>query len=159
MSKPEGVECGLTLLTGWEGIRLYALTFTTTTRNNFCSVISPLELNTRSIPVPIVMLVLRVRYLWFRFNTCAAVIFATIRCLRYFKSDSKSLKITSPLHGYCTQPPFFALLSRMAVRYGTFRICVLHTSHLEPYRTNVPYQYHYKKSVPYQRTVPAYRTS
>ena len=46
---------------------------------------------------------------------------------------------------------------------GTFRICVLRTSHLEPhrisvpyfssifeaYRTNVPYPYHYKKSVPY----------
>ena len=42
---------------------------------------------------------------------------------------------------------------RMAVRYGTFRICVLRTSHLEPYRTNVPYPYRYKKSVPYQRTV------
>ena len=27
----------------------------------------------------------------------------------------------------------------MAVRYGTFRICVLRTSHLEPYRTGVPY--------------------
>ena len=27
----------------------------------------------------------------------------------------------------------------MAVRYGTFRICVLRTSHLEPYRTSVPY--------------------
>ena len=51
----------------------------------------------------------------------------------------------------------------MAVRYGTFRICVLPTSHLEPYRTsvayfssifeayrtNVPYPYHYKKGVPY----------
>ena len=33
---------------------------------------------------------------------CMAVIFATIRCLRYFESDFKSLKITSPLHGYCT---------------------------------------------------------
>ena len=95
MSKPEGVECRLTLLTGWEGIGLYALTSTTMTQNNFCSVISPLELNTRSIPFPIVMLVLRVRYLRFRFNTCAAVIFATIRCLRYFESDFKSLKITS----------------------------------------------------------------
>ena len=31
---------------------------------------------------------------------CAAVIFATIRCLRYFESDFKSLKITSPLLGY-----------------------------------------------------------
>ena len=55
----------------------------------------------------------------------------------------------------------------MAVRYGTFRLCVLRTSHLEPYRTsvpffslifeayltNVPYPYHYKKGVPYQRTV------
>ena len=46
-------------LTGWEGIRLYALTFKTMTQNNFCSVISPLELNTESIPFPIVMLVLR----------------------------------------------------------------------------------------------------
>ena len=45
------------------------------------------------------------------------------------------------------------LQPRMAVRYGTFRICVLRTSHLEPYRTNVPYPYHYKKSVPYHRTV------
>ena len=121
MSKPEGVECRLTLLTGWEGIGLYALTFKTMTQNNFCSVISPLELNTRSIPFPTVMLVLRVRYLWFRFNTCAAVIFATIRCLRYFESDFKSLKITSPLHGYCTQPPFFALLRNYYKRHGRNR--------------------------------------
>ena len=121
MSKPEGVECRLTLLTGWEGIGLYALTFTTMTQNNFCSVISPLELNTRSIPFPIVMLVLRVRYLRFRFNTCAAVIFATIRCLRYFESDFKSLKITSPHHGYCTQPPFFALLRNYYKRHGRNR--------------------------------------
>ena len=69
----------------------------------------------------------------------------------------------------------------MAVRYGTFRICVLHTSYLEPYRTsvpyfssifqayrtnvpypyhhkkayrtNVPYPYHYKQGEPYQRSV------
>ena len=121
MSKPEGVECRLTLLTGWEGIGLYALTFTTMTQNNFCSVISPLELNTRSIPFPIVMLVLRVRYLRFRFNTCATFIFATIRCLRYFESDFKSLKITSPLHGYCTQPPFFALLRNYYKRNGRNR--------------------------------------
>ena len=117
MSKPEGVECRLTLLTGWEGIGLYALTFTTMTQNNFCSVISPFELNIRSIPFPIVMLELRVRYLRFRFSTCAAVIFATIRCLRYFESDFKSLKITSPLHGYCTQPPFFALLRNYYKRH------------------------------------------
>ena len=121
MSKPEGVECRLTLLTGWEGIGLYALTFTTMTQNNFCSVISPLELNTRSIPFPIVMLVLRVRYLRFRFNTCAAVIFATIRCLHYFESDFKSLKITSPLHGYCTLPPFFALLRNLRNYYKRHR--------------------------------------
>ena len=75
------------------------------------------ELNTRSIPFPIVMLVLRVRYLRFRFNTCAAVIFATMRCLRYFESDFKSLKITSPLHGYCTQPPFLALLRNYYKRH------------------------------------------
>ena len=118
MSKPEGVECRLTLLTGWVGIGLYALTFTTMTQNNFCSVISPLELNTRSIPFPIVMLVLRVQYRRFRFNTCAAVIFATIRCLRYFESDFKSLKITSPLHGYYTQPPFFALFRNYDKRHG-----------------------------------------
>ena len=111
----------LTLLSGWEGIGLYALNFTTMTQNNFCSVISPLELNTRSIPFPIVMLVLRVRYFRFRFNTCAAVIFATIRCLRYFESDFKSLKITSPLHGYCTQPPFFALLRNYYKRHGRNR--------------------------------------
>ena len=57
--------------------------------------------------------------------------------------------------------------ARMAVRYGTFRFCVLRTSHLKPYRTsvpffssifeayrtNVPYPYHYKKGVLYQRTV------
>ena len=121
MSKPEGVECRLTLLTGWEGIRLYALTFTTMTQNNFCSVISPLKLDTRSIPFPIAMLVLRVRYLRFRFNTCAAVIFATVRCLHYFESDFKSLKITSPLHGYCTQPPFFALLHNYYRRHGRNR--------------------------------------
>ena len=69
--------------------------------------------------------------------------------------------------------------SRMAVRYGTFRICVLRTSHLEPYRTSVPYfssifeayrtnvqyPYHFKKGVPYflskieaYRTVLRYRT-
>ena len=59
MSKLESVECRLTLLTRWEGIGLYALTFTTMTQKNFCGVISPLELNTRSIPFPIVMLVLR----------------------------------------------------------------------------------------------------
>ena len=75
------------------------------------------ELNTKSIPFPIVMLVLRVRYLRFRFNTCAAVIFATIRCLPYFESNFKSLKITSPLHGYCTQPPFFALLRNYYERH------------------------------------------
>ena len=54
----------------------------------------------------------------------------------------------------------------MAVRYGTFRICELRTSHLQPYRssvpyfnsifeayrTNVSYPYHYKKGVPYHRT-------
>ena len=58
---------------------------------------------------------------------------------------------------------FNILQSRMAVQYGTFRICVRRTSHLEPYRTsvpyfsslfetyrtNVPYPYHYKKGVPY----------
>ena len=27
------------------------------------------------------------------------------------------------------------------LQYGTFRICVLRTSHLEPYRTSVPYQH------------------
>ena len=56
----------------------------------------------------------------------------------------------------------------MAEPYGTFRICVLRTSHLEPYRTSVPYfssifeayrtnvlyQNHYKK----RRTVPPYCT-
>ena len=56
--------------------------------------------------------------------------------------------------------------TRMALLYGTFRICVLRTSHLEPhrtsvpyfssifeaYRTKVPYLYYYKKGVPYQRT-------
>ena len=67
----------------------------------------------------------------------------------------------------------------MAVRYGTFRICVLRTSHLQPYRssvpyfspifeayrTNVPYPYHYKTGVPYRtsqqklrRTILTYRT-
>ena len=74
-NRTEGGECRLTVshfLTGWEGIGLYALTFKTMTPNNFCSVISPLKLNTGSIPFPIVMLVLRVRYLRFRFNTCAA---------------------------------------------------------------------------------------
>ena len=97
--------------------RLYVLTFTMMTQNNFCSVISPLELITRSIPFPIVMFVLRVRYLRFRFNICAAVIFATIRCLRYFENYFKSLKITSPYHGYCTQPPFFALLRNYYKRH------------------------------------------
>ena len=52
--------------------------------------------------------------------------------------------------------------ARKAVRYGTFRICVLRTSRLEPYRnsvpyfssifeayrTNVPYPYHYKEGIP-----------
>ena len=55
-----------------------------------------------------------------------------------------------------------------AWQYGTFGICVLRTSPLEPYRTsvpyfssifeayrtNVPYPYHSEKGVPYQRTVP-----
>ena len=58
-------------LTGWEGIGLHGLTFKTMTQNNFCSVISPFELNTGSIPFLIKMLVLRVRYLRFGFNTCA----------------------------------------------------------------------------------------
>ena len=38
---------------------------------------------------------------------------------------------------------------RMAVRYGTFRLCVLRTSHLQPYRTSV-------QSL--KRIVPTYRT-
>ena len=67
------------------------------------------------------------------------------------------------------------LKARMAVRYGTFGICVLHTSHLEPYRTSVPYfssifeayrtrtiqkkayrtsEQKLKRNVLYQRTVP-----
>ena len=41
----------------------------------------------------------------------------------------------------------------MAVRYGTFRICVLRTSHLELYRTSVSYSVQFLK-----RTVPTYRT-
>ena len=55
----------------------------------------------------------------------------------------------------------------MAVRYGTFRICVLRTLYLQPYRTSVPYfssifeayhtnvpcPRHNKKGVPYQRTL------
>ena len=66
------------------------------------------------------------------------------------------------------EPAAFMLPTKMAVRYDTFRICVLRTLRLEPYRTsvpyfssifeafctNVPYQYHDKKGVPYQRTVP-----
>ena len=39
--------------------------------------------------------------------------------------------------------------ARMAVRYGTFKICVLRTSHVEPYRTSVQFL---------KRTVPMYRT-
>ena len=111
MSKPEGVECRFTFLTGWESIGLYALTFTAMSQNNFCDVISPLELNTGSIPFPIVMLVLRVRYLRFRFNTCAAVIFATIRRLRYFESDFKSPKITSPLRGNFTSAAILCIVT------------------------------------------------
>ena len=52
-------------------------------------------------------------------------------------------------------------------QYGTTRICVLRTLHLQPYhssvpyfssifeayRTNVPYPYHYKKGVPFLHTV------
>ena len=52
---------------------------------------------------------------------------------------------------------------RIAVRYSMFRICVLRISHLEPYRTSIPYfisifkAYHthiitkkaYRNSVPY----------
>ena len=72
-------------------------------------------------------------------------------------------------HGPFGPPVMYECLriARMAVRYGTFRICVLRTSHLEPYRTsvpyfssifeayhtNVPYPYHSKKRVSYQRTV------
>ena len=124
MSKPEGVECRLTLLIGWEGVGLYALTFTTMTQNNFCSVISPLELNTRSIPFPIVMLVLRVRYLRFRFNTCAAVMFATIRCLRYFESNFKSLKRTSPLQGYCHSLHCYVIIISVTDEIGANLIAV-----------------------------------
>ena len=44
---------------------------------------------------------------------------------------------------------------RMAVRYGTFRICVLRASQLEP----LPYQRTYRTSVQFlKRTVPTYRT-
>ena len=65
---------------------------------------------------------------------------------------------------YCSFHFFIKHLSpRIAVRYGTFRICVLLTSDLEPYctsvpyfssifeayRNNVPYSYHYQKDVPY----------
>ena len=50
----------------------------------------------------------------------------------------------------------------MAVRYGTFRICVLRTSLLELYRTSVPYLSSifeaYRTYVPYLGTIPAYRT-
>ena len=63
--------------------------------------------------------------------------------------------------------------ARVAVRYGTFRICVLRTLHLEPYRTSVPYfssifeayrtrtitKRAYRTSVPYfLAKIDAYRT-
>ena len=50
--------------------------------------------------------------------------------------------------------------ARMAVRYGTFGICVLRTSHLEPYRTSVPYFSSIFEAYR-TRTIPkkAYRTS
>ena len=38
---------------------------------------------------------------------------------------------------FCYKKSYFS--ARMAVRYGTLRICVLRTSHLEQYRTSVPY--------------------
>ena len=53
----------------------------------------------------------------------------------------------------------------MAVRYGTFRICVLRTLHLEPYRTSVPHFTSifeaYRTNVYRTRTITkkAYRTS
>ena len=61
----------------------------------------------------------------------------------------------------------------MAVRYGTFRICIRRTSHFEPYRTSVPYfssifeayrtrtitKQAYRTSVPYfLAKIEAYRT-
>ena len=48
---------------------------------------------------------------------CAAVIFATIRCLRYFESDFKSVKITSLSTVIVPQPPFFALLRNYCKRH------------------------------------------
>ena len=36
--------------------------------------------------------------------------------------------------------------------------CSYFSSIFEAYRTYVPYPYHYEKGVPYQRTVPTYRT-
>ena len=45
-------------------------------------------------------------------------------------------------------------------QYGTFRICVLRTSHLEPYRTSVPYFNSvfeaYRTSVPYPYCHPCF---
>ena len=53
---------------------------------------------------------------------CAAVIFATVRCLRYFESDFKSLKITSPLHGYCTSAAILCIVTYIIIVSGTDEI-------------------------------------
>ena len=51
----------------------------------------------------------------------------------------------------------------MAVRYDTLRICVLRTSHLEPYRTSVPYfssifEAYHTNYVPYRNAILAFHT-
>ena len=81
--------------------------------------------------------------------------------------------LLSFIHKIFEQSFYLYITARMAVRYGTFRICALRTSHLEPYRTsvpyfssifeayptNVPYPYHYKKGVPYfLAKIETYRT-
>ena len=70
-----------------------------------------------------------------------------IKCLLFPLYYAKACnEFTEPmsvsLRPQATQP-------RMAVRYGTFKICVLRTSHLQPYRTSVQFL---------KRTVPTYRT-
>ena len=63
------------------------------------------------------------------------------------ESDLSSVTSTEPTQLLIDLDSFLLLImsfdveyaARMAVWYGTFRICLLRTSHLQPYRTSVAY--------------------
>ena len=74
------------------------------------------------------------------------------KMLKFRKGILEKLKNRETFRALATSN-FQELFARMAVRHGTFRICVLRTSHLESYRTSVPYF-----SSILKRIVPTYRT-